>query len=369
MYGLKQAPRKWNEKLCQSLFECGFFQSLNDYSLFVKYDGNDILILLVYVDDIILTGSSDMKINKVKDFLRSKFLIKDLGKLKFFLGIEIINIDKGICLTQRKYCLELLHQFGMLACKPVKTPLEPNTVIKEDGIDNNDMLLDNITEYQKLIGKLIYLTLTRPDISYAVQTLSQYMHKPRKSHLNTALRVLRYLKLSPGKGIRIEKSECYVIKAYVDADWAKCVSSRRPVTGFCIYLFDSLVSWKSKKQETVSRSSTESEYRALAHVSCELAWILKILTDFKINIILPIEVLCDNESAIKLALNPVFHEKTKHFENDVHFIRDKVSKGVIKVNKIDSDLNIADLFTKALSGNKHNFFIDQMGLFDPFKVS
>lgn len=161
-----------DEKLVSSLTEFGFVQSLNDYSLFIRNNNNSVVYLLVYVDDIVLTGNSEIEIGLVKDFLKTKFLIKDLGKLKFFLGIEVIDTDFGICLSQRKYCLELLHDFGLLGCKPLSTPLDPNAVINGNGINSKDELLENVTEFQKLIGKLIYLTITRPDISYTVQTLS-----------------------------------------------------------------------------------------------------------------------------------------------------------------------------------------------------
>lgn len=364
LYGLKQAPRKWNERLCASLFEFGFKQSLNDYSLFVYTKCNFVVVLLVYVDDIILTGNSVSEITKVKDFLKTHFLIKDLGKLKYFLGIEVIDVEHGVCLTQRKYCLELLHEFGMLACKPVKTPLEANCVI---GQNDNDYLLQNITEFQKLIGKLIYLTITRPDIAYTVQTLSQFMHSPRKSHLDIAFRLLRYLKLNPGCGVRILKSDSLDLKGYVDADWAKCLNTRRSVTGYAVYLGGSLISWKSKKQDTVSRSSTESEYRALGSVTCEVIWILKVLFDLGKKELTPVNIFCDNESAIKLALNPVFHEKTKHFEVDVHFVREKISKGILKVEKILSKNQRADILTKALPVSQHSYLCLLLGLIDPFQ--
>nr|KAJ0191767.1 hypothetical protein LSAT_V11C800422600 [Lactuca sativa] len=230
LYGLKQAPRKWNEKLCASLFMFGFQQSISDYSLFIKKCGTFLTILLVYVDDIILTGNSEVEIKKVKEFMRSQFLIKDLGILKYFLGIEVISINDGLCLNQRKYCLELLHEYGMLACKPVNTPLEVNFVVSSSNKNEKENFLENKTEFQKQIGKLIYLTITRLDISYAVQVLSQYMHKPRKSHLNLAFRLLRYLKNSPGKGVALSKSSVFELKGYVDADWAKCLDTRRSVS-------------------------------------------------------------------------------------------------------------------------------------------
>lgn len=167
--------------------------------------------------------------------MKSLFIIKDFGKLKYFLGIEVINTNSGVCLTQRKYCLELLYEFGLLGCKPVKVPLDSYSKIDKNGIDSSDSLLTNIIGFQKLIGKLIYLTVTRLDISYTVQTLSQFMHSPRKSHLEIAIRLLRYLKMNPRKGVSIVKSNSYSITGFVDADWAKCLSSIKYVTEYCIF--------------------------------------------------------------------------------------------------------------------------------------
>lgn len=368
LYGLKQASRKWNEKLVSFLTEYGFEQSKSDYSLFTVSKSNCFVALLVYVDDIILTGNSEVEIEKVKMFLRSKFKIKDMGMLKFFLGIEVIKTSNGVCLSQRKYTLELLHEFGLLGCKPANTTLDLSTSVSNFGCDKNDVLLSNITGYQQLIGKLIYLTNTRPDIAFSIQTLSQFMHSPRKSHLRLAIRVLRYLKHSPGKGINIKKSENLNLSAYVDADWGKCLSTRRSVSGYCLFLGDSLISWKSKKQATVSRSSTEAEYRALASVSCEVLWVIKILRDLKINCVFPVDIFCDNNSAIQLTLNPVFHERTKHIDIDVHLVREKVSRGIVKVMKVASKDQVADILTKSLGGVQHAFLCGKLNMTDPLEV-
>ncbi|GKE97335.1 ribonuclease H-like domain-containing protein, partial [Tanacetum coccineum] len=220
LYGLKHAPRKWNEKLVSILKENDFVQSANDHSLFTKYKNNKFIALIVYVDDIVVIGNCVDEINKFKVFLKSKFKIKDLGQLKYFLGIEVIKTDKDLCLSQRKYCLELLNEYGLLGCKLVSTPMVPNSVLLYEPTFD-DPLLDNITGYQKL-GKLIYLTHTIPDIAYSVHCLAQYMHSPLKSHLNSALNILRYLKGAPSKGIRyrypVDKGSIY---GYSDADWAK----------------------------------------------------------------------------------------------------------------------------------------------------
>ncbi|XP_071706736.1 secreted RxLR effector protein 161-like [Rutidosis leptorrhynchoides] len=187
-----------------------------------------------------------------------------------------------------------------------------------------DDFLKNISEYQKHIRKFIYLTHTKPHISYDIQNPSQHMQDPLQSHIKASLSVLRYLKGSPGKGLHIKKSsDTFKLCAYSDADWGKCLGSRRYVFGFCLFLCGSLISWKSEKQPTVSRSPTESEYRSLAATTCEIMWVLKLLADFGIQDLLHVQLYCDNKSAILLTANPVLHEKSKHFEIDVHIVREK----------------------------------------------
>ncbi|GJS02576.1 ribonuclease H-like domain-containing protein [Tanacetum coccineum] len=222
LYGLKQAPRQWNAKLTSALLENDFVQSKSDYSLFTESFGGVFIALLVYVDDIIITGNSLPEINKVKQFLKTKFMIKDLGKLKYFLGIEVLDTSNGVCLNQRKYCLELIDEFGLLVGKPSYIPMQPNISLTSEPSETGPSL-ENVFEYQKLIGKLIYLTTTRPDIAYTVSCLSQFIHSPLKSHLKTALKVIRYLKGSPDKGINVIKGSASGIdlKAYSDADWAR----------------------------------------------------------------------------------------------------------------------------------------------------
>ncbi|GJV72569.1 ribonuclease H-like domain-containing protein [Tanacetum coccineum] len=211
------------------------------YPLGNKSDKDVFLTLLVYVDDIIITGNNVSEIEKFKVYLKSKFKIKDLSKLKYFLGIEVIDTDRGICLNQRKYVLDLLSEYGMLACKPAKTPLMSKLVISNEASDK-DPILDNITDFQKLMGKLIYLTNTRPNISYVVHCLSQFMHSPLKSHLKTAFKILRYLKSCPGLGIHVIKDSGMSLKSFSDVDWAKCVVTRKSFTGYRVFLNNSLVS-------------------------------------------------------------------------------------------------------------------------------
>nr|GEW03431.1 ribonuclease H-like domain-containing protein [Tanacetum cinerariifolium] len=276
LYELKQALIQWNEKLTSVLNEHGFFHSMNDYSLFVKHDSNNILILLVYVDDIVITGSNLGEIEKFKRFLASKFQIKDLGSLKYFLGIEVLKNKNGLCLSHRKYCMELLSEYGLLACKPVATPMQRN-----------------------------------------------HMHSPLQSHFSAGLRVLKYLKQSPGAGIQFYNGNKMSLHAYSDADWAKCLIFRKSISGFCMYFCEGL---------------------------------------------LPVTLYCDSPSAIQITANPVFYEKTKHFEIDVHLVREKVSSGSISTIKINSANNIVDVFTKGLSITQHKQFCLRLNLVDMFQV-
>ncbi|GKD21177.1 ribonuclease H-like domain-containing protein, partial [Tanacetum coccineum] len=194
-----------SQNLRRSSIQSVLLRNYNDFVMDSKSDKDVFLALLVYVDDVINIGNNVSEIDKFKVFLKSKFMIKDLGKLKYFLGIEVINTDKGIYLNQKKYVLDLLSEYGMLACKPAKTPLMSKLVISSKATDN-DHILDNIIDYQKLMGKLIYLTNTRPDISYDVHCLSQFTHSPLKSHLKIAFKILRYLKSYPGLGIHFIKN-------------------------------------------------------------------------------------------------------------------------------------------------------------------
>uniref|UniRef100_A0A3Q7IJP0 Reverse transcriptase Ty1/copia-type domain-containing protein n=1 Tax=Solanum lycopersicum TaxID=4081 RepID=A0A3Q7IJP0_SOLLC len=232
-------------------------------------------------DNIDYSGSSCQLIEETKQVLKDHFRIKDLGDLRFFLGIEFARNSEGILMHQRKYALELISDLGLGSSKHMSTPAELNlklTTPEFDDLvrDTSDSLLLDPGEYQRLVGRLLYLTLTRPDISYAVQSLSQFMQAPKVSHMNAALRVVKYVKQSPGFGILLttQSNSTESLQAYCDADWGSCDSSRRSITGYIIKYGDSPISWKSKKQSTISRSSAEAEYRSLASTVAEITWII-----------------------------------------------------------------------------------------------
>ncbi|CAM8956126.1 unnamed protein product [Rhodiola kirilowii] len=321
IYGLKQASRQWFSRFSDALIAFGFVQSFNDYSLFTMTTNEHFLILLVYVDDVVLTGTSSALIERVKSFIHDKFQIKDLGNLKYFLGLEVARSPAGIFLNQRKYVMDMLDEYHFTECKPVKTPMETKHGL---GLSSAPLLPD-ASVYRRLIGRLIYLTITRPDLSFPVHVLSQFMQSPNEDHLRAAHRVLRFIKLAPAQGLLFPTDSPLCLTAYCDADWASCPTTRRSVSGFCMMLGSSLISWKTKKQVVIARSSAESEYRALAGACGEVLWLVRLLADLQVRVLTPVMAFCDSQAVIHIARNPVFHERTKHVEIDCHFVRHHVN--------------------------------------------
>ncbi|CAM8966099.1 unnamed protein product [Rhodiola kirilowii] len=243
LYGLKQDPRQWFAKLSEALISYGFRQSLFDYSLFILQEHKHTTFLLVYVDDIVITGTSTDVVTAVKQFIHAKFKLKDLGLLRFFLGLEVARGPKCIQLNQRKYVMDLLEDQNMVDCKPACTPMDTKHCL---SVSKADPIPDAMV-YIRSIGKLIYLTITRPELSYAVHILSQFMQSPTVEHLRAAHRVLRYIKAAPAQGLFFPANSDLTVHAYCDADWGACPLTRRSITGYCILLGGCIVSWKTKK--------------------------------------------------------------------------------------------------------------------------
>uniref|UniRef100_A0A5B6Z4V3 Reverse transcriptase Ty1/copia-type domain-containing protein n=1 Tax=Davidia involucrata TaxID=16924 RepID=A0A5B6Z4V3_DAVIN len=349
LYGLKQAPRAWYDLFSQFLISNHFSNSVADSSLFILNEAGHTVILLVYVDDILITGSSPSLIAALIQKMATAFAIKDLGPLSYFLGIEVTRTSSGLFLSQTKYTTELLHRAGMADCKPYASPTsskQPTTLV--------DPFFEDPTLYRSLVGGLQYLTVSRPDLSFAVNSACQHMHAPHQSHFTAVKRILRYVKGTLSHGLSFHNGPLS-LTAFSDADWAGDRRDRRSTTGFCLFLGPNLISWSSKKQPTVARSSTEAEYRSLTYTAADLSWVRMLLQDLRVSLPSPPLLWCDNISAISLASNPVFHARTKHIEVDYHFIREKVLNKELQIHHISTLDQVADIFTKSLPSHRFQY--------------
>uniref|UniRef100_A0A2N9HQG6 Integrase catalytic domain-containing protein n=1 Tax=Fagus sylvatica TaxID=28930 RepID=A0A2N9HQG6_FAGSY len=356
LYGLKQAPRAWFAKFSSIVHQFGFSSSSHDTALFIRRSDKGMILLLLYVDDMIITGDDHSGISDFKLFLHQQFEMKDLGHLSYFLGLEVSSDSTGYYLSQAKYASDLLSRAGLTDTKVVSTPLEMNARLTPlDGTPLRDATL-----YRQLVGSLVYLTVTRPDIAHAVHLVSQFLSAPHSTHYAAVLHILRYIKGTMFHGLHFSAHSTLDLCAYSDADWAGDPTDRRSTTGFCFFLGDSLISWRSKKQHIVSRSSTEAEYRALADTTSELLALRWLLEDMGVTHSSPTVIHCDNRSAIQIAHNDVFHERTKHIEIDCHLVRHHLSAGILHLLPVSSSDQTADIFTKTFPPGRFRDLVSKL---------
>ncbi|GJZ61679.1 copia protein [Tanacetum coccineum] len=344
LYGLKQAPRALYQRFADFVHMIGFVHSQSDHSLFVYRKGRDLAYLLLYVDDIILTTSSDALRHSLIDFLAQEFAMKDLGPLNYFLGIAVKRHQHGLFLSQSQYASDILERAGMSSCKSSSTPVDTKAKLSA----NSGNPYSDPTHYRSLAGALQYLTFTRPDISYVVQQTCLHMHDPREEHMTALKRILRYVQGTLHYGLHLYKSPSSALVSYTDTDWGGCPGTHRSTSGYCVYLGDNLISWSSKRQPTLSRSSAEAEYRGVSNVVSESCWLRNLLLELHCPLQKATLVYCDNVSAIFLSGNPVQHQRTKHIEMDIHFVSEKVARGEVRILHVPSRYQIADIFTKGL---------------------
>ncbi|XP_021771799.1 uncharacterized protein LOC110735933 [Chenopodium quinoa] len=308
LYGLKQAPRAWYQRFANFLLQMGFVIAKSDNSLFIFRHGKDMAYLLLYVDDIVLVTYSNLLRDRIISHLRTGFPMTDLGPLNYFLGIVVTRTPSYMFLSQQKYAKEILERAGMASCKPAATPVETQSKLSaETGPQFHDPTL-----YRSLAGALQYLTFARPDIAYVVQQVCLFMHDPKQAHYDALKRILRYIQGSIDHGLHLYPSSSMHLITYTDADWGRCLDTRRSTSSYCCFLGDNFISWSSKRQPTLSKSSAEAKYRGIANVVVE-------------------------------------HQRTKHIEMDIHFVREKVALGHVRVLHVPSHYQFADIFTKGLS--------------------
>jgi hypothetical protein len=309
LYGLKQAPRAWYSRIDAYLQQLGFEKSEADPNLYFIMVGEDPLILLLYVDDLFITGAERL-ISSCKESLASEFEMTDIGLMHYFLGLEVWQEPGHIFLGQGKYVCDILSRFQMGDSRPMTTPMITNW----KKLHASESQLVDSTLYRQLIGSLMYLVNTRPDICFAVNTLSQFMVEPRRVHWVATKHVLRYLCGTVDYGLDYHRGDGVRLVGYTDSDWAGCVSDRKSTSGCCFGLGSAVVSWFSRKQKSVALSSAKAEYMAASQASCEALWLRKMLIGLFGVQLRPTVIFCDNQSCIKLSENPVFHDRSKHIE-------------------------------------------------------
>ncbi|KAI3666993.1 hypothetical protein L6452_42034 [Arctium lappa] len=333
LYGLKQAPRAWYDVLSKFLVKSGFSKGKVDTTLFIKKEKTDIILIQIFVDDIIFGSTNPKYCKNFSNLMVSRFQMSMMGEMNFFLGLQVKQFSTGIFINQSKYILDILRKFNMENCKPIGTPMAPGTKISTDPSGKSV----DVRTYRGMIGSLMYLTSSRPDIMFSTCLCSRYLAAPKESHLAAVKRIFRYLKGTADLGVWYPKDTGFQLTAYSDADHAGCMLDRKSTSGHVQFLGDKLVSWASKKQLCVSTSTAEAEYVAAASCCSQVLWMRTQLRDygFKFD---KIPIYCNSKSAIAISANPVQHTKTKHIDGSFDDIDAQIIKKGEMVSRNDKVL-------------------------------
>jgi hypothetical protein len=347
------------------LLDRGFEIGLIDPTLFTKRVNGELFICQIYVDDIIFGSSNKLFNDEFAKLMTDKFEMSMMGELKFFLGFEIRQLRGGTFINQAKYIQDMLKKFNMDSrVKGAKTPMPTKVTL---DLDPSGKEVDQKL-YRSMIGSLLYLCASRPDIMLSVGICARYQAAPKESHLMAMKRIFRYLIHTPTFGLWYPKGSSFELIGYTDSDWAGDKVDRKSTSGTCQLLGRSLVSWSSKKQNCVSLSTAEAEYVSAASGCAQLLWMRQMLKDYGIHCD-KVPLLCDNESAIKIAHNPVQHNKTKHIEIRHHFIRDHVNRGDINLSYVGTNDQLADIFTKPLDEARFRELRHELNIIDSCNVA
>ncbi|GJR08521.1 putative RNA-directed DNA polymerase [Tanacetum coccineum] len=356
LYGLHQAPRAWYATLSTFLEKHGYKRGTIDKTLFIRRNKKDIMLVQVYVDDIIFGSTNKSWCDEFEALMQSRFQMSSMGELTFFLGLQVKQNKGGIFISQDKYVAEILKKFDLVNVKAAITPMETKLPLTKD----EEAFDVDVHLYRSMIGSLMYLTASRPDIMYAVCVCSRFQVTPKTSHLNAVKRIFKYLKGKPNLGLWYPRESPLDLEAFSDSDYGGSNLDRKSTTGGCQFLGQRLISWQCKKQTIVATSTTEAEYVAAANCCGQVLWVQNQLLDYGFNF-MNTKIHIDNESTICIVKNPVYHSKTKHIEIRHHFIRDCYEKKLISVEKIHTDLNVADLLTKPFDGPRFNYLVVSIG--------
>uniref|UniRef100_A0A251TCA0 Putative copia protein n=1 Tax=Helianthus annuus TaxID=4232 RepID=A0A251TCA0_HELAN len=344
LYGLKQAPRAWYSRIEGYFATHGFKRCIYEHTLFTKMSKEEKIIICLYVDDLIIASDSLSSIESFKELMKKEFEMTDMGILHYFLGMEVSFDNGNIILTQQQYAKSLLSKFNMMNCSGISTPMEYGLRLTKQ--DPDDEVEPNL--YRRLVGSLMYLTNTRPDIMFAVNKISQFMEQPKRSHWEAGKRILRYIKGTLDQGLVYSKGGKGELIGYSDSDYAGNIDDSKSTSGYVFQLGTGTIAWQSKKQKVVALSSTEAEYIALSLAGCQALWLKGILNELHEEVNGPVIIHCDNKSTICLAKDPMFHGKSKHIRIKYHFIRDLIKNNDIEVRFCPTGNQVADILTKAL---------------------
>ena len=349
LYGLKQAPKAWYSKIDSYLVECGFRRSENEATLYTRKDEEGkFLIVSLYVDDMLVTGSDEMQISNFKSEMERVFEMSDLGLMTYFLGIEIHQDKEGNFISQQKYARDILKKFKMESCKAVATPLVANEKLSKE---NGGARIDE-SVYRSLIGSLLYLTITRRDLMFAASLLSRFMQAPGENHMVAAKRVLRYVKSTQDYGIWFKAENSVCLQGFSDSDWAGSLDDSKSTSGYAFSFGSGVFSWSSKKQEVLAQSSTEAECIIVAGAANQALWLRKMMEDLDEGLKEPIVIWVDNKSTILIARNLVFHGRSKHIKVKFHALRQAEANYEIKLQHCCSNDQVVDILTKGLQKGK-----------------
>ncbi|XP_040370261.1 uncharacterized protein LOC112183342 isoform X2 [Rosa chinensis] len=343
LYGLKQAPRAWYERLSTHLVSKGYIQGSIDKTLFIKRDNKHVMIAQVYVDDIIFGSTSDSYVKEFTNIMESEFEMSMCGELNYFLGLQVRQLKTGMFLCQTKYAENLVKKFGLEYAKAVTNPMSTSVKLTEDLTGKS---VDQ-TLYRSMIGSLLYLTASRPDISYSVGVCARFQANPKESHLEAVKRIIRYVSGTATCGVYFTFDSNIEIAGYSDADWGGNLKDRKSTSGGCFFIGNNMVAWHSKKQNCISLSTAEAEYVAAGSCCTQMLWMKQMLRDYGFSQG-KLTILCDNSSAINISKNPVQHSRTKHIDMRYHFIRDLVERNLLELAFVPTEHQLADLFTKPL---------------------
>jgi hypothetical protein len=355
LYGLKQAPRAWYECLRDFLITNDFKVGKDDPTLFTKTIAKDLFVCQIYVDDIIFGSTNKSTCGEFSRIMIQKFEMSMMGELKYFLGFQVKQLQEGTFISQTKYIQDILNKFGMKDTKPIKTPMGTNGHL---DLDTRGKSIDQKV-YRSMIGSLLYLCASRPDIMLSVCMCARFQADPKEVHLRAIKRIMRYLVYTP----KYHKESTFDLIGYSDADWAVCKIDRKSTSGTCQFLGRSLVSWASKKQNSAALSTAEAEYIVAGHCSAQLLWMRQTLRDYGYKLS-KVPLLCDNESAIRMADNPVEHSRTKHIDIRYHFLRDRQQRGDIEIAYVRTKEQLADVFTKPLDEKTFSKLRNELNILD-----